>query len=287
MRILGIASSYRILGNTDILMRAALMRAKELGADVAAICLPRLELKFCKACYHCFWEDCGINDDVEWVFDEMEKSDGVIISTPTYILSIPGALKLLIDRLLSLYRREDAFEGRPAGVMVAYGVKGWSGLALETTSTFLLSAGYRIVDILKVRAAVPGEVLLMDSVIERARSLGERVYRAAASGSQPSIEIEGNRCPVCGSDALIIGDETVKCPICDITGKIYFSDGKVKIDFPDEAYENSRWSKDRRLEHLEYLVSSVNEYMDLRGEILKRVSAYKEFNPYIKPDRSQ
>jgi len=284
VRVLGITSSYRRLGNTDILLRAALMRIKELGGDVAAICLPRLELKICKACYHCFWEDCMIQDDVEWVYDEMEKSDALIISTPTYILSIPGALKLLVDRLLSLYRRGDIFLGRPAGLIVAYGVEGWSGLALENTSTFLLATGYRIVDFIKVRAAIPGEVLLMDDIISRARLLGERVYKAASGEATSPIYTKENCCPICGSEALHIIKDKVRCPLCDIEGQIELIDGEVKVMFPKDAYEKSRWSKERRMEHLEYLVSSVNEYMDVKDQILERTKEFLAFNPYIKPE---
>lgn len=281
MKILGLVASYRKFGNTDILMRAALMKAKELGAEVSAIRLTDLSIKICKACYHCFWEPCRIDDDVDWVYDEMISSDAVIISSPTYILTMPGILKLLIDRVLSLYNKADKFKGKVAAVMVAYGIEGWAGNTLSLISSFLLNLGYNIIDRLVVRAAWPGEVLI-NNTIKRAKEIGEKIVYALKGKYDVKYTSSNYSCPICGSEALmILPNNRVKCIYCDLTGDLLCTNGKIIVKFPDNPYENSRWTDKRKLEHINTIIKSIQEYREYRDKVKNLINIYRNFNPYI------
>ena len=66
MKILGLVGSYRRLGNTEVLVKEALMEAQRLGAEVDILRLTDLEIKPCKGCMACVFkqEECRIQD--EW-----------------------------------------------------------------------------------------------------------------------------------------------------------------------------------------------------------------------------
>ncbi len=283
MKILGLEASYRKLGNSDLLLRIALRRAKELGADVYAIRLPEYIIKPCKACYHCFWEECNLNDDANWILNQIVSSDALIISTPTYVFAVPGILKLLIDRVLCLYSKAEKLVGKPAAIIVTYGIEGWSGNTLSTLSAFLLSLGFHIVDRIIVRAAWPGEVLLNKSVIQKAKKVGEEIANSLSKELKQGYTKSEYNCPLCGADTLmILPNCKVKCIYCDLVGELLIKDGKVIIKFPERPYKESRWSKERRNEHIKKILNSIDEYLVYRDKVSKLIANYKEFDPYIK-----
>lgn len=62
-----------------------------------------LNLEMCRGCFNCITrgEDlCPIrNDDLKLVLGRMDAADGVVVSAPTYMFSVPAVMKNLIDRL--------------------------------------------------------------------------------------------------------------------------------------------------------------------------------------------
>ncbi|RLG62999.1 flavodoxin family protein, partial [archaeon] len=123
MRILGLVASYRKMGNSEVLAREALLAARELGAEVALIRLTDLHVEPCKGCMACLFkgEPCRIEDDVDWFMNQLLESDGVVLSSPTYILSPPGIVKMLIDRMIPLQDSDkirELAERRRVGVAI-------------------------------------------------------------------------------------------------------------------------------------------------------------------------
>ena len=73
-----------------------------------------LQVKPCKGCLSCWGRtngNCVIQgDDVQMVKSKILESDVIILSFPIFIFGLPGEMKVLFDRLLSLLHR---YEGLP------------------------------------------------------------------------------------------------------------------------------------------------------------------------------
>jgi multimeric flavodoxin WrbA len=64
MKIVGLIRSYRKLGNTEVLIKEALIEAQRRGAQVSSLRLTDLRIDPCKGCMACVFklEDCLIPD---------------------------------------------------------------------------------------------------------------------------------------------------------------------------------------------------------------------------------
>ncbi|MHA1431093.1 MAG: flavodoxin family protein, partial [Candidatus Freyarchaeota archaeon] len=73
MKILGLVGSYRKYGNTEVLVREALMSASEMGAEVELLRLTDLTIKPCKGCMACVFKnaECRIEDDANFFFSKL------------------------------------------------------------------------------------------------------------------------------------------------------------------------------------------------------------------------
>ncbi|MEM3464284.1 MAG: flavodoxin family protein, partial [Candidatus Bathyarchaeia archaeon] len=81
MKVLGLIGSYRKLGNTEVLVKEALMEAQRLGAEVDVLRLTDLKIEPCKGCMACVFkqEDCKIQDDWHIFKEKFEESDAIIV----------------------------------------------------------------------------------------------------------------------------------------------------------------------------------------------------------------
>ena len=102
MKILAIVGSPRKNGNTASLAKSVLKEAKNEGIETELIELAGKDLKGCMACYKCFQNKdkrCVLqNDEGNDLIEKMNKSDGVVIGTPTYFSNVSTNIKSLIDR---------------------------------------------------------------------------------------------------------------------------------------------------------------------------------------------
>ena len=261
MKVLALVASHRRDGNTEILVKEALMRAEELGASCEIIRLTELKLAPCKACYACLFTECKLEDDGEWLIGKLKEADALLIGTPTYLLTVPGELKLFFDRILSIYPRLSWTMGKPAAAIATAGIPGWEALVLPSVLAFLYGVGYRVVGKLLAYGRGPGEVLLDSRYMEEARRLGEKLAKAAM-GEEVELEKESWECPVCGSE--------------------------LRLELSDRGYRVSctgggRFSEEKLAEHLEWLRGTVVEYMELRERIEELRARYRSYTPYAKP----
>src|SRR6476469_10634666 len=79
-------------GSAEILLKAALRAAEETGADVELVRLEELRIPS--------GPDAPEPDDAWWLWDQLIKCDGLIVSTPIISRTVAARLKLLADRLL-------------------------------------------------------------------------------------------------------------------------------------------------------------------------------------------
>src|SRR3989338_242360 len=99
MNVLGISSSPRKGGNSDVLLDEALAGASSAGATVAKIVLNDLTFRPCQECGGCDTTGiCVVRDDMGGVYEKFAEADIVILASPIFFGSLSAQLKMMIDR---------------------------------------------------------------------------------------------------------------------------------------------------------------------------------------------
>jgi len=96
MKLLGF-SCGRKMGNTETLVKEALMGAEEVGVEVEIVRLLDMDIRPCRFCKVCMRrlegpEACVIKDDGAFLYNCVMDCDGLILGTPVYALDRPGLL---------------------------------------------------------------------------------------------------------------------------------------------------------------------------------------------------
>ena len=116
MSVLGLYGSPRKGGNTDILLDEFLRGCEESGATCERIRLARLKVGGCRGCGGCEKTGlCVVEDDMQSVYEALEKCSHVVLAAPIYFYNVPAQAKAVIDRTQALwtrkYIREEAGQG--------------------------------------------------------------------------------------------------------------------------------------------------------------------------------
>jgi len=123
MKVIGIVCSPRRGGNTEILVREALVGAKELGVDTELLTVAGKDIRFCDSCYACITTGvCRVSDDVQEILEKLQEANGVIFGTPVYFSSVSGQAKSIMDRTIALRFKKGkshlSLKGKAAGAIV-------------------------------------------------------------------------------------------------------------------------------------------------------------------------
>ena len=107
LKVLGISTSPREGGNTDILLGEALAGAQAAGAQVERMSLCGLSIAPCSECYACARTGvCRIQDDYHAVLRKILAADRLVFATPVFFMGPCAQAKLLIDRCQCLWSRK-------------------------------------------------------------------------------------------------------------------------------------------------------------------------------------
>lgn len=104
MQVVGIVASPRKQMNTDTIVQWVLNGCQESGVSVAKIYLNDLEIQPCQACKVQDGSGCVYQDDMEQIYEVLEKADGLVLGTPVYYNTVSSHMKLMIDRCYCLAR---------------------------------------------------------------------------------------------------------------------------------------------------------------------------------------
>lgn len=105
--ILAVAGSPRRGGNTETLLQAAVQGATEEGARVEWVRPNLMKFVACQHCGGCSATGvCVVKDDMQAVYDLIERMDGMILASPIYFGSVTAQVKALIDRGQALWVRK-------------------------------------------------------------------------------------------------------------------------------------------------------------------------------------
>ena len=97
--VLGISTSPRRNGNSDLLIQKALSGAESAGANVEYLSLNDYKIGPCIECNSCYNTGrCILKDDYEKVLEKILNADRLIFATPVFFMSVCAQAKKLIDR---------------------------------------------------------------------------------------------------------------------------------------------------------------------------------------------
>jgi multimeric flavodoxin WrbA len=280
MKILGLNGSERKLGNTEILVKEALMGAEEEGAQVEMLRLTDYKVLPCDGLAPCVFGNsrCNLKDDFNFVIDKIFENDGLVMGTPCYILESTAVIKQFIDRAFSINFRSNA-RGKPAVIIVPYATRGWTPYAFLQPNMLLLFLGMEVIDRALIHTQAINEVVLYDKALAKARRMGKELAKAVKTGNT-SYRGEPGVCPVCQDRVLRIlrDDETVECGVCGTRGKILIEGGKIKVRFDKDTILNHRFTEENIYRHFTYHIKPSRDYFTRTRDITKeRRERYRNY----------
>lgn len=281
MRILGLIGSYRKLGNTEVLVKEALMEAQSLGAEVNVLRLTDVRVEPCKGCMACAFkqEECQIPDDWRAFRDKIAQSDAVILGAPTYLLGPAGIIKMITDRNIAFQAGTLSLATKPGAIISVSGIRRWEPFTLPMLNVFMLTSGLKLIDQVMFYAQGPGEILLDDSAMERARKVGSNIFEAAGKPAEERVYLgDEGLCPACHQNLFLVKNGVLECALCEAKAGFKSVNNETKLVFDPETLKGHRWSENALLERFSSAVlPSGPRFMEERDEIRKRSRKYLDF----------
>ncbi|MEX2704190.1 MAG: flavodoxin family protein [Candidatus Freyrarchaeum guaymaensis] len=279
MKILGLVGSYRKYGNTEVLVREALMSASEMGAEVELLRLTDLTIKPCKGCMACVFKnaECRIEDDANFFFSKLFEADGIILGSPIYIFGPVGIIKMIQDRFLQISTRLEKLRNKVGAIIAIGGAPGAEGTIMPGLASFFMFLGIPIVDQMLVYSHGPGEILLHEDAVQKANRIGRELVEALQDSRAKTKYIEASSvCPVCHQNFLILKEGSLECGLCHTKASPRIEEGKLVLEF-GKAQETREARREEIADHIENLSETGVKYLKLKDEIDKRKEKYKNF----------
>jgi multimeric flavodoxin WrbA/uncharacterized Zn finger protein (UPF0148 family) len=299
-KIIGL-SCGRKNGNSEILLKEALMGAEELGVESEIIRAMELRVKPCTGCESCSIamargkeSRCAIkDDDVPWILEKTVVEDcGLIVSGPLYHLRPNSYFEAIHERMLpTMFRHPEVLKKTRVGAIISVGggEPEWTPLGLTSMNIFVQHTRV-LVDQMQVNyVGRPGAVLMEEKYLERARELGRNVARAMMMPIE-QVKFVGDEtevsCPVCHCNVLKVPDKlpNVFCPVCWVKGVITLDGDKMKVRWDEESAKYPRFSERGVSTHLELVKNlQMKFYTEDQEKVKERLKKYMEYGNIIKP----
>ncbi len=282
MKILGIVASHRWLGNTEILVKEALMAAEEEGAEVEIMRWTDYQILPCEGLATCLFGGTGCKlkdkDDHNYLLEKMYESDGVVFGAPCYFLEATAIVKQFIDRSWVLNSQPSRARGKPAIIIMPYATRGRTQYAFLQPNILFQRLGMPVIDRALVHTQGIREAIAHPEALERVHGMGKALVTAIRTGDT-TYRGEPGVCPVCHDRIIRIhkDSETVECGTCGLTGKLSIEDGKIKVRFPEEQIN---WLHAGRSasEHAAYEIMPSKDYFHKLKPLLQEgVGKYRDY----------
>lgn len=278
VKVMGVTAG-RKNGNSEVLLKEALLYCQEAGAEVTMINLHDYEVLDCFGCTSCVrgmaqGKNVGCvyddKDDKKKIMDVLLEQDGLIFSVPTYDLMGSALYLRFAQRSLSY---ETSFlekmgiiesKARVGGLISVGGsTRSWQSMALETLQATMFTTDIQVIDmLLATRVPAPAQCLLNDDLMARARKLGENIMEAIATPVEEREWLGDENmgwCPNCHCNALILGEEQwdglhfpIECQVCGAGGTLEET-GENKWEFviQEDGLSRDRTTVEGRGKHLD------------------------------------
>jgi len=299
-RIVGL-SCGRLKGNSEILLKEALMGAEELGVESEIIRAMELRVKPCTGCESCSIAmsrgkeaRCAIkDDDVPWILEKTLVEDcGLIVSGPVYHLRANSYFEAIHERMLpTMFRNPQVLKKTRVGAIISVGggEPEWTPLGLTSMNIFVQHTR-KLVDQIQVNyVGRPGAVLMEEKYLKRARQLGQNVARAMMMPIE-EVKFVGDEtdvsCPVCHCNVLKVPEKLphVFCPVCWVKGVITLDGDKMKVKWDEEDAKYPRFSERGVFTHLELIKTlQMKFYTEDQEKVKELIKKYVSYGKIIKP----
>jgi len=283
MKVLALNGSSRKNGNTEILLKQALMGAESEGAKVEILRLTDYRIGPCRGCGLCLFRDnvCQVkDDDVSLIFSKVDECDGVILGSPCYFLELTAVVKQLIDRCWILGHRVVKVR-KPASVIVPYATRGWIPYISIQSNLLLNLMGLAKINEAAICTQGISEVVLDPEAMDLAHRMGKEIATAIREKDFTYKGQEGV-CPSCHDSLLRIfrDRKTVECPTCGIRGKLSTVGGKITVKFEKKAWADNRFQPEVVYNHFAYHIAPSKDYfLRTKEERKNRSQKYREYLP--------
>jgi multimeric flavodoxin WrbA len=183
-KILVISGSPKKDGNTAALIEWFSEGAKKHGAEIEVVWAAFLKTKAggctsCRVCQTAKEYGCSIKDDISGVLAKMTEADVIVIATPLFFFGASAQIKLVFDRMFSLYKWDNiagTMETPLAGKELVLLASAYEDVGLDALEMpFKLTADYTAMkfrSLLVPNAGVSGDIKNKNGIREKAVALG-------------------------------------------------------------------------------------------------------------------
>ncbi|MBN1807052.1 MAG: flavodoxin family protein [Sedimentisphaerales bacterium] len=202
VKTLGISTSPRLYGNSDLLLREALSGAESAGAHTEYIHLPDYDIAPCLECNTCYsGGNCKIQDDFQELIKKILEVDRFIFATPVFFMSVCAQAKIFIDRSQCLWAYKyilnkqlfDTERDRRAMVIAVGGSKSkkqFESIRLTMKTYFdVLDMNYSL-NLFINKVDDFGEINKQQAALKEAFRLGKELTIAESPPPQKPVNIE-------------------------------------------------------------------------------------------------
>ncbi|HPT39852.1 MAG TPA: flavodoxin family protein [Candidatus Omnitrophota bacterium] len=186
-KILILSGSPRKNGNTAKLVEWFCEGACVKGARIEVVNTAFLKYKStgclsCRKCQSIKKYECVINDEAKPVLAKMAKADVIVMATPLYFYSPSAQLKLVMDRMFSLYKWDNQANTMITplkGKTLVLLASAFEDIGLDILKkTFSITADYsgmKFKSLIVKNAGESGQIVKVKSARQKAVALGRKV----------------------------------------------------------------------------------------------------------------
>lgn len=185
-KILVLSGSPKKNGNTTMLVEWFAEGARSKGAAVEIVNTAFLKYKStgctsCRACQRSDKYECAIDDEAKPVLARMARADVIVMATPLYFFAMSAQLKLISDRMFSLYKWDneaDTMETPLKGKTLILIASAYEDVGLkELEAPFKITADYtgmKFKSLLVPNAGESGDIVKKKGARDKAIELGKK-----------------------------------------------------------------------------------------------------------------
>lgn len=194
--VLGLASSPRREGNSEILLDACLEGVSGAGLTSEKIRICDLKISPCLNCGGCAGSgSCVVQDDMQTLHRKFHDTKLLVVSSPVFFMGLPAQLKAVVDRCQAIWARKYLLKIRMPepetrrAVFIQVGGMNKEKIfdaGLITIGAFFATLDYSFQGKLLLRNIdAKGAVRTHPDALRRARDLGEALALAKIRGGVP------------------------------------------------------------------------------------------------------
>ena len=142
MKVLGIDSSARKDGNTEILMNIVFEELETAGIETEMVQLSGRVIEPCQACWACGGKKNCVHkrDMFQEIFEKMTLADGILLGSPVYTANISANMQAFLERasVVTDMNRNEKLLRHKVGAALTAARRGGALTALDAMNHFFM-----------------------------------------------------------------------------------------------------------------------------------------------------